>query len=68
MFVMIRVDATGRDGLRFAQELLSEQGVSVLPGVGFGACTTNYVRVSLAQPINVLRPAFDRIEAFCRQL
>jgi len=42
------------------------QGVSVLPGVGFGECASGYVRVSLAQPINVLRPAFDRIERYCR--
>ncbi len=65
MFVMIRVDEVAADGLTFAEDLLEEQGVSTLPGVGFGDCTANYVRVSLAQPINVLRPAFDRMEAFC---
>jgi len=41
--------------------------VSVLPGVGFGECTAGYVRVSLAQPISILRPAFDRIEHFLAQ-
>jgi arginine:pyruvate transaminase len=65
MFVMIKVDEVAADGLAFAEELLAEQGVSVLPGVGFGDCTANYVRVSLAQPINVLRPAFDRMQVFC---
>jgi arginine:pyruvate transaminase len=65
MFVMIKVDEVAGDGLAFAEALLAEQGVSTLPGVGFGDCTANYVRVSLAQPINVLRPAFDRMQAFC---
>lgn len=65
MFVMIHVDGADTDGLEFAEQLLEEQGVSVLPGVGFGECTAHYVRVSLAQPINVLRPAFDRIAKFC---
>jgi|TARA_B110000503_G_scaffold25950_1_gene40930 arginine:pyruvate transaminase len=67
MFVMINVAALDIDGLQFAQQLLDEQGVSVLPGVGFGECTAGYVRVSLAQPINILRPAFDRIELFLAQ-
>jgi arginine:pyruvate transaminase len=65
MFVMIKVDEVAGDGLAFAEALLAEQGVSALPGVGFGDCTASYVRVSLAQPINVLRPAFDRMQAFC---
>ncbi len=65
MFVMLRVAGIADNGLTFAAALLKDKGVSVLPGVGFGECTSNYVRVSLAQPINILRPAFDRIEAFC---
>ena len=67
MFVMIHVDDPSTDGLRFAEQLLDQKGVSVLPGVGVGACTAAYVRVSLAQPISVLRPAFDRIARFCEQ-
>ena len=66
MFVMIYVDLANTNGLEFAQGLLVEEGVSVLPGVGFGECTSSYVRVSLAQPISVLRPAIDRIAQYCR--
>lgn len=67
MFIMIKVDELAENGLRFAEDLLKKQKVSVLPGVGFGQSTSNYVRVSLAQPINVLKPAFDRIEKYARQ-
>ncbi|MCV6620893.1 MAG: pyridoxal phosphate-dependent aminotransferase [Cellvibrionaceae bacterium] len=68
MFVMIRVDDLAENGLRFAEDLLKKEKVSVLPGIGFGQSTTNYVRVSLAQPINVLKPAFDRIERYAKAL
>jgi arginine:pyruvate transaminase len=67
MFVMIRVDALAEDGLQFAEDLLAAEKVSVLPGEGFGPSARHYVRVSLAQPINVLKPAFDRIERYAKQ-
>jgi len=64
MFVMINVSEVASSGMNFAEALLDAESVSVLPGVGFGECCSDYVRVSLAQPINVLTPAFDRIERF----
>ena len=64
MFVMIRIDKSLGDGQQFARKLLDAEGVSVLPGAGFGEVTREFVRVSLAQPINILKPAFDRIENF----
>lgn len=68
MFIMIKVDELAENGLKFAEDLLKKEKVSVLPGVGFGQSTNNYVRVSLAQPINVLKPAFDRIERYAKNL
>ena len=64
MFVMINISAVAPSGIEFAETLLDAESVSVLPGVGFGECCSAYVRVSLAQPISVLTPAFDRIERF----
>jgi len=64
MFVMINISAVAPSGIEFAESLLDAESVSVLPGVGFGECCSAYVRVSLAQPISVLTPAFDRIERF----
>lgn len=68
MFVMIDVSELGADGEQFADQLLDAQGVSVLPGSGFGENCRGHVRVSLAQPITVLRPAFDRIARFVGNL
>lgn len=67
MFVMIRVSELAPDGLVFAEDLLARKKVSVLPGAGFGATTREYVRVSLAQPVTILKPALDRIEAYARE-
>ncbi len=61
MFVMLEVSAITADGGRFAQALLDVAGISTIPGVGFGASTTSYVRVSLTQPVEVLEEACDRI-------
>jgi arginine:pyruvate transaminase len=68
MFVMIRVSELAADGLAFAEDLLASKKVSVLPGAGFGSTTRDYVRVSLAQPVTVLKPALDRIEQYALEV
>jgi len=64
MFVLIRVDEISRDGSEFAHALLEEEAVAVVPGIGFGPSAAPYVRVSLTQPLEVLREAFERISKF----
>ncbi|MBW2540596.1 MAG: aminotransferase class I/II-fold pyridoxal phosphate-dependent enzyme [Deltaproteobacteria bacterium] len=64
MFVMLDVRGLNTGGMRFAEDLLEEQRVSVLPGEGFGSSTRDYVRLSLAQPLPYLEEAMDRIERF----
>ncbi len=64
MFVMVDVSGLNTDGMQFAEELLVEQRVSVLPGAGFGHSTRDYVRISLAQPISYLEVSMNRIGRF----
>jgi arginine:pyruvate transaminase len=64
MFVMLDVRGLDSDGMRFAEDLLEEQRVSVLPGEGFGRSTRDYVRLSLAQPLAYLEESMNRIEQF----
>jgi len=64
MFVMLDVRGLDADGMRFAEDLLDEQRVSVLPGEGFGRSTRDYVRLSLAQPLPYLEESMNRIERF----
>lgn len=67
MFVMIDVSGAMENGFVFANRLLAQEKVSVLPGESFGAVTKHFVRLSLAQSIEVLEAAFDRIERFLNQ-
>jgi arginine:pyruvate transaminase len=64
MFVMLDVRGLNTDGMAFAEDLLEEQRVSVLPGAGFGSSTRDYVRLSLAQPLSCLEESMNRIERF----
>jgi len=64
MFVMLDVRGLDTDGMSFADDLLEEQRVSVLPGAGFGRSTRDYVRLSLAQPLSCLEESMNRIERF----
>ncbi|MBB3168815.1 pyridoxal phosphate-dependent aminotransferase [Simiduia aestuariiviva] len=63
MFVMMRTDKVAASGQVFAERLLDEAGVSVVPGAGFGDVTADYVRITLAQPIDILAQAMARMAA-----
>ena len=64
MFVMMDVSRMSNSGLVFAQDLLAAQGVSVIPGEGFGEVARDFVRLSLTHKTNMLAQAMDRIERF----
>jgi aminotransferase len=54
----------GGDDDAFAEALLAEQGVAVVPGSTFGAGGEGHLRVSYATGMGELKTAMDRIEAF----
>ncbi len=68
MFLLIDVGATGLDGTVFADRLLQEKAVAVMPGASFGDQAANYIRLSLTVPDEVLAEALDRIAAFADNL
>lgn len=68
MFVMCDVSGTGMDGKQFANRLLEEQFVSVIPGAAFGPSAVNFVRMGLAQDVTTLKRACKRLRDFCESL
>ena len=62
------VKNTGLDGETFAQNLLKEQKVAVVPGSAFGAFGAQNVRLSYATSMNALSEAFDRTAAFLQKI
>ena len=69
MYVLVHVDRDAfRDcpsDLQFAEKLLEEESVLVLPGTCFRA--PGFVRIVTTVPEHVLQAAWDRVESFCVQ-
>ena len=58
----------GMSSDEFAERLLKEQKVAVVPGTAFGACGEGYLRISYAYSIEDLKLALKRIAAFINSL
>lgn len=67
MYGMVEIKVDELDGIandvEFANKLLNEQMVFVLPGKCFGI--ENFIRIVFAAPKSKLRVAYERIKAFC---
>jgi arginine:pyruvate transaminase len=67
MYVMLDIRATGLDGTEFAERLLDETRVAVMPGESFGRAAGGHVRVALTLPDDSFTDALDRMIAFARR-
>jgi arginine:pyruvate transaminase len=47
MYLMLDIRATGLSGRAFAEALLDDQGIAVMPGESFGASAAGHVRLAL---------------------
>ncbi len=61
------IRSTGLDDLDFAEKLLNEEKVAVIPGSTFGECGRGHVRMCYASPQPVLEEALERIGRFVRR-
>ncbi len=57
---------TKMNALEFAQSLLKEQKVAVVPGTAFGPEFNDYIRISYASSMDNLKEAMLRIESFLK--
>ena len=62
------VKNTSFSGEEFAERLLKEQKVAIVPGGAFGAFGENNVRLSYATSMTALSEAFERMAAFMKTL
>lgn len=64
MFTMVDVSALDYEGEQFANALLDDCGVAVVPGFAFGDSVRNCVRIGYLCDENILLDAARRIEKF----
>ena len=67
-YVFPSVAATGLTGEQFAERLLMEEQVAVVPGNAFGTCGDTHVRCSYATGMAELEEAVARIGRFLEKL
>ncbi len=64
MFLLLGVGRTGMDGATFAESLLDEVGVAVVPGFAFGGSVRDSVRIGFLRDEATLKEAVRRIASF----
>lgn len=67
-YVFVDVSATGLTGARYAERLLEEKYVAVVPGVGFAPHCTDFVRISYAASDEAIAEGLRRIRDFTASL
>jgi aminotransferase len=65
-YVFTSIKKSGLNCLDFAQKLLKEQKVAVVPGTAFGKEFNDYVRISYTLSLENLKEALARIEKFLK--
>ncbi|HHD72579.1 MAG TPA: aminotransferase class I/II-fold pyridoxal phosphate-dependent enzyme, partial [Epsilonproteobacteria bacterium] len=65
-YLFVNIKDISNDSIQFCKDLLSETGVAVVPGIGFGS--EGYFRFSYATDIVTIREGVRRIEKFVKKL
>ena len=68
MYLMLDIRATGLSGEDFANRLLDQELIAVMPGESFGNAAAGHVRVALTTDDACLEDAAYRLVAFADQL
>jgi aminotransferase len=63
-YVFPSIRSTGMEDFQFAEALLDEEKVAVIPGSAFGEGGRGHVRMCYASPYNLLEEALERIGRF----
>lgn len=61
-YIFAKMTEDGMDGQTFAERLLSETGVCVMPGIVYGSKYDSFFRVSVCQPEEKLAEAIGRMK------
>lgn len=62
-YLFVNIKKVSNDSMQFAKDLLSQKGVAVVPGLGFGS--EGYFRFSFATDEETIKEGIKRIRDFC---
>ncbi len=68
MYMMLDIRATGLDGNSFAERLLDEHQIAVMPGESFGPAAAGHIRVAMTIPDDPFRAALQTVLDFANSL
>lgn len=67
-YMMVDISKTGMDSIDFSYALLRRAHVAVVPGVTYGQCCNNYIRISFTLDIERIKEGVHRITEFVNSL
>ena len=67
-YMFVNIEKTGLKSEEFAERLLREKHVAVVPGKAYGENFDGYVRIAFTKEIDILSDATDKIEEFINEL
>lgn len=67
-YVFPSIQEFGMTSEQFAERLLMEEKVAVVPGTAFGECGEGFLRISYAYSLEDLKKALSRLEHFIQRL
>ena len=67
-YVFPSIEKTGKTAMEFAQDLLREEKVALVPGAAFGPSWGNHVRISYASSYENLKEAIARISRYLKSI
>lgn len=67
-YLMVDISKTGMTSVDFAMELLKTVHVAVVPGITYGKCCDNYVRIAFTRELDYIREGIKRIDKFMKSL
>lgn len=65
-FYLVNIEKTGMISNEFSAELVKQTGIATTPGIAFGEGWDNYVRFSLAVPLDKIEKAVELLSDFMK--
>lgn len=61
IYAFVDIRKTGLGSVEFAEQLLQQAGIIVVPGLAFGQAGEGFIRIAATQPLETLKLAFQRL-------